>query len=252
MRVMLGYDPSEHAAYTVARFSIERRASRPVRVSPIVLSDLQRARLYTRPTTYNYGQLWDILSNAPMSTEFAISRFFIPHLIDSDDQWILFADSDIVCQVDIAELFDHHHDPHFALYCVKHRPLWSSGPKKINKTQTPYPFKNWSSVVLWNIRHPAHRALDLSTLNTVPGRDLHAFSWLHSSENLIGTLDERWNWLVNVNPEPPASAICHFTLGGPWLLDWPSRGTPYDHIWLEEKAAYDRAMEFQLDRPLDV
>lgn len=240
MRIMLGYDPAEHAAYTVARFSIERRTSRPVRVSPIVLSDLQRARLYTRPTTYNYGQLWDVMSGAPMSTEFAISRFFIPHLVDSDnDQWVLFADSDIVCLVDIAELFACA-DPRYALYCVKHRPLWSSETKKVNKPQHVYPFKNWSSVVLWNVKHPAHRALDISTLNTIPGRNLHAFMWLDHDQ--IGTLDARWNWLVGVNPEPPAPAICHFTLGGPWLADWPSRGVPYDHIWLEEKARYDEAI----------
>jgi lipopolysaccharide biosynthesis glycosyltransferase len=244
MRIMLGYDPSEHDAYAVARFSIERRAGAPVRVSPIVLSDLQRARLYTRPTTYNYGQLWDILSQAPMSTEFAISRFFIPHLVDSDDdQWVLFADSDIVCQVDIAELFAQYCDPRFALYCVKHRPLWSSEPKKMGKQQKVYPFKNWSSVMLWNVRHPAHRALDIPTLNTVPGRDLHAFMWL--DHDLIGTLEDRWNWLINVNPEPPDPAICHFTLGGPWLSEWPSRGTPYDHIWLDEKARYNMAMEHQ-------
>lgn len=243
MRIMLGYDPAEHAAYVVARFSIERRASRPVRVSPIVLSDLQRARLYRRPTTYNNGQLWDIISGAPMSTEFAISRFFVPHLVDSDDdQWVLFADSDIVCQVDIAELFDEHKDPSKALYCVKHPPMWSSIPKKGNRTQTNYPFKNWSSVILWNVKHPAHRALDLATLNAVPGRDLHAFSWLEQDQ--IGSLDPRWNWLVNVNPQP-CPGIAHFTLGGPWLADWPSRGVAFDHIWLDEKAAYDIAMNNQ-------
>lgn len=245
MRVMLGYDPAEHAAYTVARFSIERRTSRPVRVSPIVLSDLQRARLYTRPTTYNHGQLWDIVSGAPMSTEFAISRFFIPHLVDSDDdQWVLFADSDIVCLVDIAELFNLA-DPRFALYCVHQPPLWSTDTKKVNKRQIPYTFKNWSSVMLWNVKHPAHRALDISTLNTVPGRDLHAFSWLDF--DLIGKLEPRWNWLVNVNPEPPSPAICHFTLGGPWLADWPTRGVLYDHIWNAEKARYDEAMANELD-----
>lgn len=237
---MLGYDSAEHDAYAVARFSIERRASRSVRVSPIVLSDLQRARLYYRPTTYRYGQLWDMLSGAPMSTEFAISRFFVPHLVDSDDdQWVLFADSDIVCLADIVDLFDHL-DPRFAIYCVKHRPLWSTEAKKCGKEQKIYPFKNWSSVMVWNVKHPAHRTLDISTLNTVPGRDLHAFVWL--DHDLIGSLDERWNWLVNVNPEPPDPAICHFTLGGPWLADWPERHTPYDHIWLEEKFHYDKAM----------
>lgn len=239
MRVMLGYDPSEHAAYVVGRFSIERRSSRPVRVSPIVLNDLQRARLYTRPTTYNYGQLWDIVSGAPMSTEFAISRFFIPHLVDDDnDQWVLFADSDIVCLVDIAELFELADDSK-AVMCVQHRPLWSSERKKVNKQQIVYPFKNWSSVVLWNVRHPAHRALTIERLNNTPGRELHAFNWLEPDQ--IGALPYRYNWLVGVDPQPNPPAICHFTLGGPWLPDWPNRA-PFDDIWNSEKAAYDDAM----------
>lgn len=239
MRVMLGYDPAEHDTYAVARYSIERRASAPVRVSPIVLNDLQRARLYTRPTIRKDGQLFDLVSNAPMSTEFAISRFFIPHLVDSDDdEWILFADSDVVCHVDIAELFALAR-PECAVQCVKHRPLWSSERKKVNRTQSVYPYKNWSSVVLWNVRHQAHKALTIKYLNGTPGRDLHAFSWLEMDE--IGGLDRRWNWLVGVEPEPDSPAISHFTLGGPWLPDWP--GASYDHIWLAEKAAYDAEME---------
>lgn len=239
MRVMLGYDPSEAIAYEVARFSIERRTKGNVRVSPIRLSDLYRAKLYNRPTTRKDGQLWDVLSGAPMSTEFAISRFFIPHLVDSDDdEWILFADSDIVCHVDIEELFSMA-NPHSAVMCVKHRPLWSSDTKKVNRLQTLYPYKNWSSVVLWNVRHPAHKALTIERLNTVPGRDLHAFDWLEMDQ--IGGLDRRWNWLVGVSPEPASPAISHFTLGGPWLAEWP--GSPYDDVWLSEKAAYDAGMK---------
>lgn len=240
MRVMLGYDPAEDEAYRVARYSIERRSSGPVWVSPIVLSDLQRAGLYNRPTVQKDGQLWDIVSNAPMSTEFAISRFFIPHLVDSDDcEWILFADSDIVCHVDIAELFALA-KPERAVMCVKHRQLWSSERKKIDRTQTVYPYKNWSSVVLWNVRHPAHEALTLEKLNNTPGRDLHAFDWLEISD--IGGLDRKWNWLVDVEPEPASPAISHFTLGGPWLPGWPLRST-YDHVWTDEKAAYDAEMK---------
>ena len=247
MRVMLGYDPTEDEAYRIARFSIERRASAPVHVSPIVLDDLRRAKLYTRPTSRKDGQLWDIVSDAPMSTEFAISRFFIPHLVDSDDdEWVLFADSDIVCQIDVAELFALA-NPDYPLMCVQHSQhshLWAETPKKVNKPQLPYPFKNWSSVMLWNVRHPAHSALTLEVLNTLPGRELHAFCWL--SNWTIGILPPRFNWLVNVEPEPDTLAICHFTLGGPWLQDWPAR-SPYDHIWLEEQHHYYEATRNRRD-----
>lgn len=238
MRIFLGYDPAEHEAYEVARFSFERHAFDPIHVSPLCLEDLRRAKVYTRPTVSRFGQLWDIHSSAPMSTEFAISRFFIPHIADTDDKWILFADCDVVCLVNPQELFDQV-DDRYALMCVKHD--WdltgkANETKKINKTQTWYAKKNWSSVVLWNVHHPAHWDLTLDLLNTAPGRDLHAFKWLDSS--LIGPLVPCWNWLVGVQPPPNGGPkIAHFTLGGPWLPKWSP--SPYDDIWLRERQRLD-------------
>lgn len=244
MRIFLGYDPAEDMAYRVARFSIEQRASGPVRVSPIKLSDLKRADLYRRPTTKKDGQLFDVLSNAPMSTEFAISRFFIPHLIDADNEdWVVFADSDIACTDDITKIMDFAVDE-YAVVVVQHEQRFDAGVKKVNKTQTAYPFKNWSSVMLWNVRHPAHKALTLQYLNSVPGRTLHGFQWLDRDQ--IGKLPERWNHLVNIKNELPEGgpAIWHFTLGGPWLPQWDPK--MWDEVWLKELEAYERALEYQI------
>lgn len=241
MRIFLGYDPLEDMAYRVARFSIERRSSSPTRITPIVLSDLRRADLYRRPTTSNDGQLFDVLSNAPMSTEFAISRFFIPHLIDADNEsWVVFADSDIVCVEDITKILDYA-DDRYAVVVVKHEQRFDAGLKKVHKTQTAYPFKNWSSVMLWNVKHPAHKALTLQYLNSVPGRTLHGFDWLDRDQ--IGSLPLRWNHLVNIDTKIPEGgpAIWHFTLGGPWLTQWNPK--TWDKIWLNELEDYERAIE---------
>jgi len=188
--------------------------------------------MYTRPTAEpQLGQLWDVISNAPMSTEFAISRFFIPHLAAPTDAWALFVDSDVVALADPLAILAEA-NPHCALQCVHHpHALQGGSVKKVNRPQLPYARKNWSSVMLWNLRHPAHRRLTLSHLNSTPGRDLHRFGWLEYGE--LGSLSDRWNWLVNVRERPADAAIAHFTLGGPWLSGWG--GAPHDNIWLEAR-----------------
>ncbi len=102
-----------------------------------------------------------------------------------------------------------------------------SGTKMGGVVQTAYPRKNWSSVMLFNCDHPANRRLSLDDVNNRPGRDLHAFYWLHDSE--IGELPPAWNWLVNVQPAPESVKIMHMTLGGPWMPNWEP--APHDEIW---------------------
>ena len=80
LTVFVGWDPREKKAYQVCEHSLRSRASIPVDVSPVVLDELRRAGLYTRPTECREQRLWDVISEAPMSTEFAITRFFVPLL----------------------------------------------------------------------------------------------------------------------------------------------------------------------------
>jgi hypothetical protein len=89
-----------------------------------------------------------------------------------------------------------------------------------NQVQTYYRRKNWSSVVLWNCEHLAHMRLTQEMLNTLPGRDLHAFSWPEDSE--IGDLPRGWSYLVGVSPAIPAGNlhIAHYTLGTPNILGY--------------------------------
>lgn len=222
LRIFLGYDSREDVPYAVAEQSIRAHASAPVSIEPIRLATLQAQGWYTRPIERRDGRLFDPISEAPMSTEHAIARFFVPHLVEFQG-WALSADCDILCRTDIASLFALA-DPRFAVMVVKHQHDPAEVAKMDGQIQTAYARKNWSSVILWHCAHPAHRALTREVLNSWPGRDLHAFRWLADDE--IGTLPGQWNHLVNVDPNP---ALVHFTLGTP---DMPGcEAVPYADEW---------------------
>lgn len=229
LNIYIGYDPREDAAYTVARRSMARRATVPTAITPLELKHLP---MLTRPIEQKDGRMWCPISQAPMATEFAISRFCIPFLRKKG--WALFVDCDIVCLSDILELFALA-DESYAVMCVKHEQAVKEGETKMDsQIQTFYARKNWSSVVLWNCSHPSNKKLTLDNLNQWPGRDLHAFKWLEDSE--IGELPKKWNWLVNVTPgRPRKEGIWHYTLGGPFIKDWKS--APHDDVWLEGATA---------------
>lgn len=218
LNIYMGYDSREARAYDVARMSILRRTSQPKRtfVKPLELKHLTapdgKFPLLARPIERRDGKMWCPISEAPMATEFAISRFCVPFL--QQKGWALFVDCDIICQADIAELFALA-DPKYAVMVVKHDHKPAEGTKMDGQVQTAYSRKNWSSVVLWNADHPANKRLTLEALNTWPGRDLHAFKWLEGDE--IGELPPAWNFLVGYdqpNPKAPPK-ILHFTLGTP-------------------------------------
>lgn len=211
--VFIGSDPAEARAVDVAEYSLFRHAARStVRSTRLSMQSLMGR--YTRPTsTMANGQLWDDISGAPMSTSHAIARFFVPLLCDYSG-WALFTDGDVLFREDVHLLFALRQDQ-YAVMTVQHPPLLDEGQKKAGHIQQAYPRKNWSSVMLINCGHLANRALKAGLLNTWPGRDLHAFTWL--GEHEIGALPARWNYLVGVNPPDPNPAIVHYTLGTPDL-----------------------------------
>lgn len=223
MKVWIGHDRREQAAYDVAVRSLCAR-TRGVELEPLKLDRLAATGLLRRSTDAR-GQLYDLPSNAPCATEFAISRFLVPILCQSG--WALFVDCDVVFMADAAELFALA-DPAKAVMVVKHANGHYAGTKMDGQAQQLYPRKNWSSVMLFNCDHPANRRLSLQDVNERPGRDLHAFYWLADDE--IGELPGDWNWLVGVQPKPAEPKIAHFTLGGPWLPTW--EGAEHDDIWL--------------------
>lgn len=224
LRVYIGYDDREPDAYRVAVKSILKH-SPSAQITPLKLDRLESCGLITRPVDRR-GQSYDIISNAPCSTDFSNSRFIVPHLAQTG--WALFVDSDIVALAPLEELFALA-DPDKAVMVVKHGTLEGGGTKMDGQAQVSYSRKNWSSVVLFNCDHPANQRLTLHDVNTRPGRDLHRFYWLHDSE--IGELPPEWNWLVGVSEEPINTKIAHYTLGGPFTPGWP--GSMYDNIWFK-------------------
>lgn len=229
-RVFMGWDRREVLAYRVAERSLRRRASCPVVVTPLKLERNEHWGLIKRPRELREGRLWDAISEAPMSTEFAISRFLVPML--GQDGWVLFCDCDVVFLEDVAELFALA-DERFAVMCVKHDYQPAEAVKMDGQAQLAYKRKNWSSVMLFNCGHAGNARLTYTAVNKLPGRNLHGFCWLADHE--IGELPPAWNWLVGVQPKPPAPRLAHFTLGGPWFEDWP--GAEHDEIWTSEASA---------------
>lgn len=240
LRVFLGWDADEMIAHVVAAFSMRARASRELDVQRLALGELQASGLYTRPTARVDGRLWDEASGAPMSTGHAIGRFFVPTLCQFSG-WALFADGDILVRADLAQLFALA-DPKFAVQVVQHPPMQAVATKKDGAVQQLYARKNWSSVMLFNCGHPAHKALTLDALNTWPGRDLHAFAWL--PDDLIGALPPTWNVLIGeTDPVPDPVAIAHYTLGTPNLP-----GHAHD-AFADEWYGLAKAAGYRLTRP---
>lgn len=223
MKVYIGHDQREQVAYDVAEHSL-RSYRWDCEVIPLKSDRLYDYGLLRRPTDRR-GQLYDIPSGANASTDFAISRFLVPHLCQ--EGWALFVDCDVVFMADVLELFKLA-DPTKAVQVVQHAPLQGTATKMDGQAQAVYGRKNWSSVMLFNCDHHANRRLSLQDVNERPGRDLHRFYWL--ADNEIGVLPAEWNWLVNVQDKPRAPKLAHFTLGTPNLTD-ALRDSEHSEIW---------------------
>lgn len=213
--IWIGWDPRQAAAFAVARSSCRRHLNLPIPICGLVLDDLIRRGLYTRPIEYRASAadkpvMWDVVSDAPMSTQHACARFWVPMLAKTG--WALFCDGDVLFRGNVKRLFEQL-DPSKAVYCVQHRHEPAPGVKMDGQAQTTYARKNWSSVLAFNCDHPANKALTLAVLNNTPGRDLHRFFWLADCD--IGELDPCWNYLVGHTDPSISATIAHFTDGVP-------------------------------------
>lgn len=222
--IWIGYEPKELDAYVVARESARSHMRIDIPVAPIILSELEELGWYRRKWTENAGFMKDVISDASMSTQFAISRFLTPHLAVTG--FALYVDCDVLFRCDPGELFDLM-DPRCAVMCVKHVHVVDEKKLKMEaKFQINYPRKNWSSVVIYNCEHPANKKLTLDTINRVPGRDLHRFCWLEDDE--IGELPPEWNHLVGITQSGPPKLV-HFTSGTPSMKGYCTQ--PFADEW---------------------
>lgn len=240
--ICIGHDFREQEAYDVCAHSLRRVASGPLNIVRLQERDLRAAGIYDRPYRVDEkGQFHDERDGRPFSVAFSFARFLTPLVARANGcprGWALFCDCDFLFLRDPAELFALA-DPAKAVMVVQHNHRPPDGAKMDGVQQLAYRRKNWSSLILWNLDHPANDALTPRMVNTMPGRWLHGFEWL--PDDLIGALPERWNWLAGHSPtthQPycgnldrgaslrhcePVAAI-HYTDGGPWfdhLCDCP-------------------------------
>ena len=212
----IGFDPREAAAFAVAKESAQRHMPRHYGLHGIVLDEMRSTGLYSRPTSRKSGRLFDDISEAPMSTEFAISRFLTP-ILAKREGLAMFTDADMLFRANIVPAFDYAAaHPEKAVFCVKHNHQPEDNSIKMDgQLQQRYARKNWSSVMIFNCEHPSNAKLTVDLINEVPGRDLHAFCWLKDDE--IGALPAEWNYLVGHTKVDESPKIVHFTDGIPTM-----------------------------------
>jgi lipopolysaccharide biosynthesis glycosyltransferase len=205
LTVFLGYDSRESAAWYVAAHSIMTRASRPVRIVPLMQSQLRSSGLYTRERRPNEA------------TEFSLTRFLCPYLCDYQG-FSLFLDCDVVAHADVYELLLFPLiDPGRAVYCCKHDYTPKALVKMDHHEQTKYQKKNWSSVML--LDNARCTALTPDYVNTATGLELHRFQW--TTEDQVGSLPLAWNYLIGEdNQSPDDPKMLHYTNGMPWLDEY--------------------------------
>jgi len=222
VRIFIGYDPREAIAFRVLSHSILRRASLPVSIAPLSLSQLKGVMTRER--------------HPLQSTDFSFSRFLTPYL-SGYEGWSLFIDCDMLVLDDIANLWKLRED-RFAVQVVQHSHVPKETVKFLGATQTKYEKKNWSSVILFN--NERCRALTPEYVNVASGLELHQFKWLGNDE-LIGPLPHRWNHLVGYDPPNKDVSLIHYTIGGPYFPDYVD--CEYGDAWRAELADITRVAD---------
>ena len=201
LNIFIGWDDRESLAYHVLCHSIIRRASIPVTITPIKKNVL--------------GDVYAREKGPTESTDFSLTRFLTPYLAEYKGLAV-FMDCDMLCLADMAELIAYvREEPFKAVYVVKHNYIPKGQSKFLGNTQTAYPRKNWSSLMVFNCQHYTAQRITPGYVDKASGLELHRFGWLKDDE--IGELPQEWNHLVgeyNVNPN---AKILHYTLGTPCL-----------------------------------
>ncbi len=213
INIFIGYDPREAVAFSVLAHSIHTRATQPVNITPLMLSQLKD--IYARER------------HSLQSTDFSFSRFLTPCLSNYSD-WSIFMDCDMLVLDDIAKLWVLR-DDRYAVQVVKHNHVPRESTKFLDQPQSKYEKKNWSSVMLFN--NARCRMLTPEYVNTATGLELHQFKWL-GNDDLIGGIPHRWNHLVGYDAPNLDVSLVHYTIGGPYFEEY--KDCEYAEAWHEE------------------
>lgn len=219
VQIFIGYDHEESIAYHVLAHSIITRSSIPVSITPIG-TEVPTGRMFWRGREPHD------------STQFSNARFLAPHLAGYDDDICIFMDCDMLCLGDIADLVEEARmisDPWSVM--VKPHKYKPSATKFLDQANADYGRKNWSSLMVFNLKAPAVRNLTPAYVNDEPGLNMHKFGWCPDSH--IAFIAGNWNMLVGYQSWQGAQLV-HFTDGGPWH---GIRDGKYSELWSEELCA---------------
>lgn len=199
LRVFIGWDSREPAAFAVCAHSILTRSNAPIAITALTQQSLRRAGLYARE------------KNLLESTEFSFSRFLVPALCGFEGTAI-FMDCDFLVRAEIGELFAYPIAyPDAAVHVCQHDYTPKDTEKFLGAAQTAYPRKNWSSLMVFNNEKCC--ALTPDYVNSATGLELHRLLWANEA---IGSIPLEWNYLVGEYPPTSEAKAFHYTLGGVW------------------------------------
>ena len=215
LKIVIGFDRSEVAAYHALCNSILNRSSKPLFFMPLYLPQLEVDNLMWRK---DRG-----------STDFSFSRFLTPYLAGYKGL-VLFMDCDFVCRADISQLFDEM-PLDKCVGVVKHDYRPTNATKFLGNPQHAYPKKLWSSLMMFNCASARVKSLTPKIVNEAEGSYLHQFEW--TADHRIHGFDESWNFIPGHSEGEPK--MIHYTEGGPWFKDY--RGVPHASEWMAEHAA---------------
>jgi hypothetical protein len=223
IRIFIGFDTRETVAHHVCAHSIIRQSTQPVALTPLALGNLA-----------GYSE-----RHGDGSNQFVYSRFLVPHLMEHAG-WALYLDGDMILLADIAALWSMR-DQTKAVQVVQHDYRTRAQSKYLGAPNHDYPRKNWSSVVLWNCAHPAHRLLTPAYVEAAPGSVLHRFAWL--DDGAIGALPVEWNWLPDEFGENPNAKLLHWTLGTPCFAEHAK--APSAALWHRERERMNGCVQYR-------
>jgi hypothetical protein len=233
LRIFIGYDAREVAAYHVFAQSILDHAAEPVMIIPLVQRQLRDAGYYWRPT------------DERAATEFSLTRFLIPSLCDYRGLAV-FADCDMLARTDINELFGligKQRSQRFlervesgriepAVWVCKHDYVPKSEMKMDGQVNAAYPRKNWSSFMVFDCERCT--TLTRHYVNSATPAELHRFQWLEDDQ--IGELPLEFNWLLGEYAPNQAAKVLHWTLGGPWMKGYENADHADEWFAVAERA----------------
>ena len=207
MKVFIGHDSTQEINSRACTHSLNRHGVDPDWI------DLKRMRKmgYTR--------------EEDGSTEFAYTRFLVPHLCGYKG-YALFCDSDFIWR-DSPELMAPWigDDP---VSCVQHPRMEVYSSKKFRGNKNEWYYRKWwSSMMVFNCEHPdVVENLTLENVNSKSPAWLHRMEWASS----VGKIPREFNHLVRYYNYDERAVAVHFTEGTPMYKEY--RNDDYAKEWL--------------------